>query len=380
VDQPPAPPVAPGWYPDPWRVAAFRWWDGRVWTPHAVSPTPAPGAATPPRLGSWLSVPVVVGLLLVGPVLGTLLVTSPEIAALALVPLVFVVPVLVWTDRLEPEPRAARAHAFLWGATVAIVVASVVNGVVLATVGEAAAVVGSAPVIEETMKALAVVVAVRRGEVDGPVDGIVYAGWVAAGFAVVENVEYFLTASSDGVLEETFVLRALLTPFTHPLFTAWAGVAIGRAVVRGRPLGTAWWGVAVAMALHAAWNGSLVAFSDQEDTTLLAGAAAAFVGIFVLSVVLLAYVRHDERRDYVAAAPAMAERYGIPAGEVGTFATWRELLAARKRLPKPARQRFDDLHAALARLAALHARSQPVDPAVESRLVGQLETARRAIR
>jgi RsiW-degrading membrane proteinase PrsW (M82 family) len=331
-------------------------------------------------LGSWLSVPVVVGLALVGPVLGTLLVTSPEIAALALVPLVFVVPVLVWTDRLEPEPRAARAHAFLWGATVAIVVASIVNGLVLALAGEAAAVIGSAPVVEEAMKALAVVVAARRGEVDGPVDGIVYAGWVAAGFAVVENVEYFLTASADGVLEETFVLRALLTPFAHPLFTAWAGVAIGRAVARGRRLGSAWWGVAVAIALHAAWNGSLVAFSEQEDTMLLAAAAAAFVGVFVLSGVLLTYVRHDERRDYLAAAPAIAARYGIAPAEVGTFATWRELLAARKRLPGPARRGFDDLHAALARLAALHARAQPVDPAVEARLVAQLQTARRAIR
>jgi protease PrsW len=25
----------PGWYPDPWRAAAWRWWDGRQWTGHA---------------------------------------------------------------------------------------------------------------------------------------------------------------------------------------------------------------------------------------------------------------------------------------------------------------------------------------------------------
>ena len=25
--------VRPGWYPDPWRIAPHRWWDGRQWTP-----------------------------------------------------------------------------------------------------------------------------------------------------------------------------------------------------------------------------------------------------------------------------------------------------------------------------------------------------------
>lgn len=28
------PPPPPGWYADPWRMAAQRWWDGRAWTSH----------------------------------------------------------------------------------------------------------------------------------------------------------------------------------------------------------------------------------------------------------------------------------------------------------------------------------------------------------
>lgn len=31
---PPAPPAHKGWYPDPWRQARLRWWDGRRWTEH----------------------------------------------------------------------------------------------------------------------------------------------------------------------------------------------------------------------------------------------------------------------------------------------------------------------------------------------------------
>jgi hypothetical protein len=26
--------VPPGWFPDPWRQAGFRWWDGTQWTGH----------------------------------------------------------------------------------------------------------------------------------------------------------------------------------------------------------------------------------------------------------------------------------------------------------------------------------------------------------
>jgi hypothetical protein len=32
------PPPPPGWYPDPWRVAPTRWWDGYRWTDHTTLP------------------------------------------------------------------------------------------------------------------------------------------------------------------------------------------------------------------------------------------------------------------------------------------------------------------------------------------------------
>lgn len=33
----------PGWFPDPWRMASWRWWDGLEWTAY-VAPAPGPSA------------------------------------------------------------------------------------------------------------------------------------------------------------------------------------------------------------------------------------------------------------------------------------------------------------------------------------------------
>jgi protease PrsW len=378
---PPPPPPAPGWFPDPWRQAPWRWWDGRGWTAHVGG---APGQATAvrkPRLPAWLSVPVLCASVLVVPLIGVSLVLGPVPTLLGFFPFVFVLPVLSWLDRVEPEPWSARVHALLWGATVSVVVALIVNVAVGRATSETVAAVVSAPLIEETMKGLGVLWAVRRMQVDGVMDGIVYAGWVAAGFAVVENTQYFLLASDDGSLVAVFVLRALLTPFAHPLFTTWIGLAVGLAVSRNRPVfPSALWGWALAVATHAAWNGSLTAADALGNAALGLTAAAAFIALFVAAVVMVVSVRRRERQRLAAAVPFLAARYGLRADEVGVFTAWGPMLAIRKRLDRPTKRHFDAMHAALARLAALHARSGPVDAVTEARLVEQLQRARTGVR
>ena len=200
--------------------------------------------------------------------------TGPAAFGLALVLAVLPVPVylalVLFIDRFEPEPLRMIALTFLWGATIAAFVAIVLNTVGEAVVSESlgtdvAEIYGysiSAPVVEEGAKGLALfgIYLLYRHEFNGVIDGIVYAGLVGLGFAMTENVLYYgRGAAEEGVVGAvgTFVVRGLMSPFAHPVFTAMIGIGLGIAVAsRSRTLrGVApLAGLAAAMALHSLWN------------------------------------------------------------------------------------------------------------------------------
>jgi hypothetical protein len=60
----PPPPTPPGWYPDPWRRAVRRYWDGRQWTGHidmAVPPPALPRKQT--STNGWAIASLVLGII-----------------------------------------------------------------------------------------------------------------------------------------------------------------------------------------------------------------------------------------------------------------------------------------------------------------------------
>ncbi|AKT51496.1 PrsW family intramembrane metalloprotease [Arsenicicoccus sp. oral taxon 190] len=275
------------------------------------------GAAVPPRrltLRRWVSGGLaLLGLSLCGLVLlGAVGVSTGPGAGLlglafAVLPLGIVVPAFLWVDRLESEPRRLLLLAFVWGAVVATAVALVANtgtmAIIAGTTGADPTSLGAvlvAPVVEETAKGTGVLLVLRRHrrEFDGVVDGLVYAGLCAAGFAFGENILYlgraFNEAGAEGLVA-TLVLRGVVGPFAHPIFTCCTGIGLGvAAFTRSRVLRVLapLLGWLVAVALHAAWNLSAVAGLEGFVT----GYLFMQVPIFAVFVGLATWARRREAR------------------------------------------------------------------------------------
>ncbi len=191
-------------------------------------------------------------------------------AACALVPLVLYIAIPRLVDRYDPEPWWCLLLAFGWGAFAACGFAAAINTgfdeVLAALVGketsEALTACVCAPVVEEFWKGLGVfgTFYFLRREFDGVVDGVIYATFCALGFATVENVTYYARAglsSQDTALVGTFIMRGVLSPWCHPLFTSMTGLGFGIA----RETDRRWlrwmapvFGYCGAVLLHSTWN------------------------------------------------------------------------------------------------------------------------------
>ncbi len=271
---------------------------------------------------------------------------TPSALWLALVPLAYTVPIFVWLDRLEPEPLAMRWNAFLWGAGMSVLVASFVNEVFAAVFGLVAAAVISAPIVEELMKVRGISYAAKREQIDSPLDGAVYAGYVGLGFAAVENVIYFSNAVSEDALGLTFVVRGLLSPLAHPYFCAWAGLAVGRAVAAGRSRRLAVLrGLLVGIPLHASWN---LAASVPALAFLLLG----HVVVFFVLVRRLRRLRRDEIAMIRRRLNRLAFAHNLSPVELETYGDVRATKRFRRALTRDERRAFDARRASITKLAA----------------------------
>jgi RsiW-degrading membrane proteinase PrsW (M82 family) len=198
--------------------------------------------------------------------------------------------IVYWLDRYEKEPRLLLGGVFLWGAVVAAGGAFIVNtllgmGVYLFTQSEAATnlTTGSviAPVVEESLKGFAVLIVflLFRYEFDSILDGIVYAGIAALGFAATENIFYiyqygFVENGYEGIFWLVFV-RVFLVGWQHPFYTAFTGIGLAAArLSRSLPVKflAPLVGLTAAIFTHSLHN---------TISGLVAGAPGLLVGTFV---------------------------------------------------------------------------------------------------
>jgi protease PrsW len=227
---------------------------------------------------------------------------------LAMLPIPLLIALVLYLDRLEPEPRALLAAIFGAGAGIAVITAllgrtlhtAVITAPELAPHASVAAAVPLGPaiggaVVAETLNGLILLalLASRRTEIDGVEDGVVYGSMVGLGFALVANVYAYAVAwdAGAGAIAEEFARRGVFGPVFHALFTSLIGLGVAYAAARPRGSGReagilAGWLAAVA--LDALWNHSVTAAGT--------GLLVTYLILIVALVLVIAAVVADRRR------------------------------------------------------------------------------------
>ena len=247
------------------------------------------------------------------------------------VPMFLFASILYWLDRYEKEPKILLGAVFLWGVVVAAGGAFIINtvlglGVYVFTGSEAITDLSTgsiiAPIVEESLKGLAVLIVflIFRREFDSILDGIIYAGIAAMGFAATENVYYIYTygwqeSGWEGFWFLVFV-RVILVGWQHPFYTAFTGIGLAMARLSRN------WGVkilaplvgfTVAIVGHSLHN-TLASFMSG----LLGLAAGTFIdwtGWFFMAIFIIWMIAKEQNllrhylQDEVAAGTMTAAQY-----------------------------------------------------------------------
>ncbi len=218
-----------------------------------------------------------------------------------------------WFDRYDREPVHLVAAVFAWGA----IIAPAASMTMLSQIGRALVstnpshallfigVMGSAPVVEESLKAIGVLLVVLlTSEFDNPTDGVVYGTASGLGFAVTENVLYGVSAVGTGAYQGLAILfmvggRTVLTAGVHAVSSAAFGGFLGHAMLAPRRPARAGWvvvGLVCAVSLHAGWNLALHVFGVTGES----GGPRSWLLVMPLTyavycLVLAAFLRSEHR-------------------------------------------------------------------------------------
>ena len=238
-------------------------------------------------------------------------------------------------DLYEREPISLVLGALVWGAVAATVLSAIANegwGLVVARVGDpefaarwTAAL--TAPFVEETMKVSGVILIylIARDEMDDVMDGFVYGAMCGLGFAVVEDVFYFIAifgGTTGGVLAGFYVRVVSSGFYGHVLYTGLTGMGVAYFVTRraeaslGKRLLVAGGLFAAGIFGHFLWNSPLLDFFpgqvENVGDWLQIPLAAAIKGLPLL-VVVLVLVKLARRRERMWLQVALRSEADTPA-------------------------------------------------------------------
>lgn len=229
---------------------------------------------------------------------------------LSFIPMWFYGYIIYWFDRFEREPLKLLVGVFLWGAVIASIGAAIVElilgaGLLAVTNNKSFTDLAGdtffAPIVEESLKGIAVllVALVFHSEFDSVLDGIVYAGIVALGFAATEDVFYLIGGYDEkgwGMLFSLFFLRVILTGWNHVAFTAFTGIGIAVARLnknKAVKIFAPFLGWSIAVLLHATFNGLLS--TSNGVVVVLALCFSWFTWLVLLAIIFWALSRERAR-------------------------------------------------------------------------------------
>lgn len=227
----------------------------------------------------------------------------------AVIPTAVYVMILWWLDRYEKEPRRLLWSAFVWGAVPAVILSLVGESILQVPLGDLSAsgaeLVSSsllAPLVEELTKGLAVLLIflLFRNEFDNVLDGIIYGATIGFGFAMTENVFYFMDSFGESGVEGltmVILMRSVVFGLNHALFTSVFGAALG--YTRQTKSGCTRWvapflGLAGAMILHGIHN-LFASLSSEVCFGLVISLISDWGGVLVILVVIWLSARQEKQ-------------------------------------------------------------------------------------
>jgi RsiW-degrading membrane proteinase PrsW (M82 family) len=211
----------------------------------------------------------------------------------------FLPPVIysIWirnTEKYNREKWRSIFLCFLWGATISVVAAFILEIVLDFSLSPSInnqdylnlmAVVIIAPVVEEFTKPLALRLKLIKKEISEPEDGLIYGAIAGLGFSATENLLYGWSFMTEGLLLFLILItiRSIGACLLHASATAWTGYGYGKTIIGGTSIVRVLPYFLFAIIIHALYN-SLLTFD-------IFGVTLGFIAAIALSLITIKIVR-----------------------------------------------------------------------------------------
>jgi RsiW-degrading membrane proteinase PrsW (M82 family) len=270
--------------------------------------------------------------------------------------------VVYFLDLYEREPITLLATALIWGGVVSIAFASPTNTAWLQIFQkilgpEFAATWGPAfigPAVEETLKFLGIIVIylIARSEIDDLYDGFVYGALIGLGFAVVEDLHYFIRsidqagagAGEFGPVLESYWIRVVAGGlYGHSLYTGIAGIGFAYYVTRldqpkSRRLQIAVGAFGLALLGHFFWNSpilnELILGNDPGPIHWLLYGLVKGLPLFIFLVLMIRLALGREQRWFHTAVGSHVGGDALTHEDMKTLGDLRSRFGARRAMKR----------------------------------------------